>query len=132
MCHTQAIYMMANQISLLGLASNQPFALLQGASYPQSPPIQIKCGTEGEKSPYNPVILAFNDTNDILSWRIPADEPRRFRYVNVEVQNKHWRWFGLYEDAGAAHSGYFVNFDQVWAAVACGINAQGKIPNCLK
>lgn len=78
-------------------------------------------------------IVAFTDTNDILSWPIPAAYVGGYecapllRIVNVYVQNTT-RWFGLAANPGDAHGGYFTNPD-VWQLIRCGA-AEGKLRTC--
>jgi hypothetical protein len=78
-------------------------------------------------------IVAFSDTDDILSWPIPAWYmggqicAPKLRIVNAYVHNTT-RWFGLVANPGAAHSGYFTNPD-VWNLMRCGAK-EGKLRPC--
>jgi hypothetical protein len=153
-CQMPAVYMMANQFSLLGLASagtvaniiadspiNQRIsdvrAFLPGLSGSDASPsakatiTPIACGENGARDSVpqgsKPAFVAFTDPNDLLSWPIRRDmDISNFNFFNVYVSNKNWRWFGLYEDAATAHSGYFDN-DEVARLIACGVQ-DGRIP----
>jgi len=82
-------------------------------------------------------LIAFNDTNDLLTWHIPAwyvDDtgPRpgdchpHVHLVNVFVRNTA-RWLVL-ESPAPAHENYFTRAE-VWRTIACGA-ADGVVPMC--
>jgi hypothetical protein len=147
-CQMPVVYMMANQFSLLGLASagtvaniiaddpksesvSEVRAFLPGltdddASIKAKNKIDpIKCSSNGAHdvvpSGSKPTFVAFTDPNDLLSWSIRSDmDTGNFEFFNVFVDNRRWHWLGLYEDAASAHSGYFNNKD-VGRLIACGV-----------
>jgi hypothetical protein len=166
MRNTPVIYMMANQLPLLGLANADPYATsreppygyaIEGNGTPNSPILDLaikdatKAATDFDSkinSCKNPMralanqkkklmgsamnapvlnIVAFSDTNDLLSWAIPEwyvrtesenESDLEIKVTNVFVQNGV-HWFHLFEDPGSAHSGYFRNQD-VWDVIRCG------------
>jgi hypothetical protein len=138
---TSAIYMMANQLPMLGLAR------IKSASLVANPvgPLGDTAGTatqqdisglaELEKIHHELLkkkktvipsiqITAFHDTNDLLTWPLPSwyassslEGPVNF--TNVFVDNARWHWLGVFEHPGDAHSGYFHNH-QVWCVIGRG------------
>jgi hypothetical protein len=172
--NTPAIYMMANQLALLGLAdvprdarsqdSSQPFfaaPLFQLSAVNGSPPSTSAAAPKSSPSALNvrndafalgearaqaakgagktvPALklVAFNDTNDLLTWQIPswyanqgkgdANDRTKVELVNVFVQNDtHWL---VLEMPAQAHSNYFVN-PEVWKVIACGAK-RGELTAC--
>lgn len=164
--NSPVVYMMANQVPLIGLAriparvqpqpagDGQPAAGTSGVV--GTPPDE--CGglrqfarakqeqqaQQAQKSQQSKAgassaldIVAFNDTDDVLSWALPkwyvrelpaAGEQRlHIKAVNVYVQNAT-RWFGAYENPGKAHIGYFAN-PEVWRVITCGAR-EGKLLRC--
>jgi hypothetical protein len=155
--NSPVIYMMANQIPLLGLATipaqaqpqpagggqpagtagaiGQPFERCGGlrrfASEKAAQQAQASSDAAAQLD-----IVAFSDTDDVLSWGLPKwyvrelPEPGgqwlNIHAVNVYVQNAT-RWFGAYENPGVAHVGYFDN-PQVWRVVACGARDGKALP----
>jgi hypothetical protein len=79
-------------------------------------------------------IVAFSDSNDLLSWGIPkwyqqkadADDPG-VDFTNVYVTNST-HWFGVLEEPSAAHSNYLTSED-VWRVIHCGAD-QGHARSC--
>jgi hypothetical protein len=173
LAQTPAVYLMANQLSLIGLANvdtdarsaNGPIPYLEFNAqnapidkYPLSG-IDILHGrhrdvlsslaaarteaigkfrpNEGRLTPVpNLNIIAFNDTNDLLTWHIPSwygnanaivsDANPGVRVVNVFVRNS----FPLLiiESPAAAHDNYFVN-KSVRAIIVCGA-VNGLLSEC--
>ena len=79
--------------------------------------------------------MAFNDTNDLLTWHITqpyrtarrqGDEARvSVEFANVFVQNDvHWLVF----ETPRTHNDYFKRFD-VWQTILCGAE-QGHVLSC--
>ena len=88
-------------------------------------------------------IISFNDTNDLLTWHVPAWYGNTEKNAdgsnstscqpladieNVFVRNT-WLLPILLENPVKAHNGYFGNLD-VWQAIACGAS-RGSVNNCL-
>lgn len=94
------------------------FAAKRAADDPNLPPLKI---------------VAFSDTDDLLSWPIPPWYMEKQKcapkldIVNVYVQNAT-RWFGLFSNPGTAHGGYFQN-NQVWELMRCG-GKGAKLERC--
>ncbi len=144
---TSAVYMMANQISYLGLAyipedavsgaGPVPMLALGQASGQQAAQqharnlIEVFGRAVADaratfNRPSKPLrIIAFNDTNDLLTWHMPRwYSSDRVALSNVFVQNApHWI---VFEDPIAAHDDYF-NSD-VWKVISCG--EHGKRLQC--
>ncbi|BDC46035.1 hypothetical protein PTKU15_93320 [Paraburkholderia terrae] len=163
LANTPVIYMMANQLTFLGMAnitaqdtsdtaSRKPAAVGdvhefssvdgdQPAGADQKPKcMNVICllalakaesvGAPGLKSApaVSPIldVIAFSDTDDLLSWTIPEEYEREpMRIVNVYVQNAaHWL---VIEDPVAAHGGYFKS-SAVWRVIRCGAHARKMNP----
>jgi hypothetical protein len=134
-CKIGAVYMMANQLSLVGLAGGGTVAdaiaddpLTQSEDFARKilsderavAPPRLKCVPK-------PMILAFMDTNDLLSWGIrPGMDHSSFDFLTVYVNNSWWHW--LYADAEAAHEDYFKNA-QIGRLIACG-STHGELASC--
>jgi hypothetical protein len=80
-------------------------------------------------------VIAFNDTNDLLTWHIPkwyakGDDAceAKLALTNVFVRNTV-PWL-IAEPPLAAHTNYFRN-DAVWQAIVCGATA-GKLLDCKR
>lgn len=77
-------------------------------------------------------VVAFNDTNDLLTWHIPRwyskdeDCDASLELTNVFVRNA-FPWI-IAESPTTAHSGYFRNPD-VWQAIVCGAEG-GRLLDC--
>jgi hypothetical protein len=177
--NTPAFYMMANQLSLLGLAnvpvrtrSNEapephfvasdsaPDSALKSKVAPElaaqasmtatlasaaecpNPLVaiaKVKQLTRGMKGAADgtPTLrfVAFNDTNDLLTWHIPEwyatgrDNCRPpVELSNVFVRNAFpWLVIELPNDA---HQNYFVN-PKVWQAIRCGAK-DGAVLDCMR
>jgi hypothetical protein len=173
--NTPAFYMMANQLSLLGLA-NVP---VRARSDEEPKPLFVKPGLGSKESPGlaaeasltaaladaaecpNPMtaiakvrqaaqaskgigpasgaatlrFVAFNDTNDLLTWHIPEwyatgrDNCRPpVELSNVFVRNA-FPWLVI-ERPDDAHGNYFVN-GKVWQAIRCGAK-DGTLLDCAR
>ncbi|MGN6667311.1 MAG: hypothetical protein ACTHKH_10155 [Trinickia sp.] len=158
--NSPVVYMMANQLPLIGLARMPPRVQPQPAGEGQpsagtsgvvgTPPgecgglRQFARARQTQQARQLPTgasstldIVAFNDTDDVLSWGLPkwyvrklpavGEQRLNIQAVNVYVQNAT-RWFGAYEDTGKAHIGYFTN-PQVWQIIKCGAR-HGKPLSC--
>lgn len=183
MTETGAAYMMANQLTMLGLAYEDgthtssegpiPYELimqskalakvLEGAAplntAPSAPPplpaptnapktavktaavefatMRLQFATDRGEAVDPLTVVAFSDTNDLLSWAVPKwyqgekDEPGKAGYAvdftNAFVQTAT-RWLGVFENPGKAHEGYFTSAD-VWQVIRCGA-IDGKMKTC--
>ncbi|WP_265655458.1 hypothetical protein [Verminephrobacter aporrectodeae] len=175
--NTPAFYMMANQLSLLGLA-NVPVrarsdeepkplfvrpdrTLMSHASGDLAAAASVTTALAVAAECPNPVsafakvkqlaqaskglgpasgaatlrIVAFNDTNDLLTWHIPEwyvtgrDNCRPpVELSNVFVRNA-FPWLVI-ELPNEAHGNYFVN-GKVWQAIRCGAS-DGALLECLR
>jgi hypothetical protein len=173
MAATRSVYMMANQLPMLGLAyedgshtsGEDPSPELQvmraaslydlknRAAHPTPDksattrnenvsvaPVKfgkIRQATAAklQMTPSTLTVVAFSDTNDLLSWGIPKWYQRKMgpeesgvEFTNVYVANST-HWLGVIEDPAAAHSNYLTS-TAVWNVMHCGANA-GK-PNTCK
>lgn len=68
-------------------------------------------------------IVAFSDTDDLLTWALPPPyaDPSVYLsmdFTNVFVQNST-RWIGIFENPAAAHGGYFTS-KSVRRVIVCG------------
>jgi len=163
LANTSVVYMMANQLPLLGLSNVPanmkssspaiPFRSVKPLSGLNSEDLLNNAGTtntEGHTLDVADVkcddmlcafadeskkagrqeqldIVAFNDTNDILSWPVPSwyrqnekigANALKITVTNVFVKNST-HWLGLFEWPLTAHSGYFEN-PQVLQTIICG------------
>jgi hypothetical protein len=129
----QMIYLMANQIPLLDIASPIPpvpdaDARVEGAPQDSSlghmigmihrartalPPDRLAAMDA-------PTVVAFTDPNDLLSYRlIPSVlDVSRARLINV-IESNETTWFGFLERPDTAHCGY------PWNRTVIGLIAQG-------
>ena len=134
-CKSGAVYMMANQLSMLKLATkgtlvdtiaNDPqtwymeYARRILGKTPAQPLAPLSCFPK-------PLFVAFMDTNDPLSWPIhPSMSYANFDFLTAYVRNTWWRWgFAAPEKA---HSGYFEN-PEIGRLIACGTKG-GRLRNC--
>jgi hypothetical protein len=157
---TPAIYMMANQLSLIGLANISPDllstdqpgpaftddALTRSVSdkHPNDLAVIAKIRADAiradairadairadarstAKEPKEALnIIAFNDTNDLLTWQLPPwyaangnEQSPDVKMVNVFGRNAA-RWFWMFEWPQSAHSDYFTK-SYVWDLIRCG------------
>jgi hypothetical protein len=173
--NTPAFYMMANQVSLLGLSDVPktarssdgmvPYALyidlsgalpkdlgvLPAASKPgpsRADPSRVfgdvfselaaarkAAAAQTLKALPKLQIVAFNDTNDLLTWHIPpwygvssTQSETGVEFVNVFVQNTPK--LIVIENPGPAHDNYFKKKD-VWEVISCGAES-GAVRPCPK
>ena len=156
---TAGFYMMANQLTMLGTANvpvNAPFNqqhpyIVHGSPQPQdtaagdssldqadsfvrllkirdlSPRIQSASPTLA--------IVSFDDTNDLLTWHVPAwyvtalgEHAYGIQVADAFVKNAtHILW--SFEWPPSAHGGYFTDRD-VWEVMVCGAD-RGTANKCL-
>ena len=147
--HTPAIYMMANQISLMGVTDVPPSARSNAGPQPFS-----RTRAQARSVRTNDVdacanivsalatarsvevsrlrmaaptlqLVAFNDTNDLLTWHVPkwyandGDDACRPDVHLANVFVRNAAPLVLLELPLQAHVGYFSNRD-VWRVIACG------------
>lgn len=143
---TIGIYMMANQLSFMGLTDIpigapmtklKPYLLssvdrsARGGpmrdTYPLLTLLSERAAgsvTGRKKIPLN--IISFNDTNDLLTWQIPAwyegatstNGADVVHISDVFLKNApHWFW--LWEWPTTAHAGY-LSSPRVWQVIKCG------------
>jgi len=155
---TKVIYMLANQIPLIGIAnldpktsSTEPQESLQLLKtrdkrenqyvVPQEPFVNfLNRETQNSFSaqPKDISVVAFSDPNDILSWGIPwwyeKDVNDRITRSSTKVHftnvfiRNGTHYFGLLEMPTSAHQGYVKN-REVWHVILCGAK-NGKVLNC--
>jgi len=98
------LYFLANQVPLLEIAR------IEQASAPADGPIQDTLGEwarlSAQRAGEAEQIVAFSDPGDILTYRVPCIA--NASVTNIAVHNA-FRWFGLFENPGPAHTGYFTN-----------------------
>ena len=124
----QMIFLMANQIPLLDIASPMPpppgvDAVEENAQPPSSLSEMIAMvhmgrmamapgtGTEkGTAAMPAPTVVAFTDPNDLLSYRLlpPVTDLAHARLINIIGSNAA-TWLGFLERPDIAHCGYFLN-----------------------
>ncbi|MFL9867863.1 hypothetical protein PQR67_27120 [Paraburkholderia fungorum] len=150
LANTPVIYMMANQLTFLGMANitaqdtsktatHKPAVGVGGqpaAAADQGPCTDVICLLASAKAESVPAatlksvpaaspkldVVAFSDTDDLLSWSIPPEYERDpLQFVNVYVRNA--TRFLVVENPVSAHGGYFTS-KAVWDVIRCG--AQGS------
>ena len=129
----QMIYLMANQIPLLDIASPLPTQLEADAQEGGAPHssslghmIGVMHGARTAMPPERlaamatPTVVAFTDPNDLLSYRlIPSVlDVARARLINV-IGSNETTWFGFLERPDTAHCGY------TWNRTVIGLIARG-------
>ena len=129
----QMIYLMANQIPLLDIASPLPTQLeadAQEGGAPHSSSLGHMIGvmhgartampSERLAAMATPTVVAFTDPNDLLSYRlIPSVlDVARARLINV-IGSNETTWFGFLERPDTAHCGY------TWNRTVIGLIARG-------
>jgi hypothetical protein len=150
LANTGAFYMMANQLSLLGLANVPPETRSDNGPRPFVAP-NVHCSNvvasiadarlrvatpQSLAATARLQIVAFNDTNDLLTWHVPKWYARKgssdpdcqpeVDLANVFLQNSaHWL---VFESPAAAHENYFRK-REVWKIISCGANA-GPLQLC--
>jgi len=134
------VYMLANQLPLLDLASPVPAEATSGAAVSAStgvppPPLASSLGrfldvlrkSHGIRAQQQPsaalpplTVVAFTDPNDLLSYRLLPSEldVSQARLINVIGSNVP-TWFGFVERPDYAHCGY------VWNRKVIGLLADG-------
>ncbi|RKF50891.1 hypothetical protein [Paraburkholderia fungorum] len=147
--NTPVIYMMANQLTFLGMANitaqdtsktatrkpavvgvgMQPAAAAAADQGPCTDVICLLALAKAESAPHTTLkenpdtsrkldVVAFSDTNDLLSWSIPPEYERDpLQFVNVYVRNA--TRFLIVENPVSAHGGYFTS-KAVWDVIRCG------------
>ena len=128
----QMIYLMANQIPLLDIASPMPQFEGEGqnADMPHASSLGDMVGAmhqsrmtmvqEHPEAMVTPTVVAFTDPNDLLNYRLLPSvlDISRARLINVIVSNEA-TWFGILERPDTAHCGY------TWNAMVIGLIARG-------
>jgi hypothetical protein len=129
----QMIYLMANQIPLLDIASPLPPSSDpddQERRAPQTSSLSHMVGimyrARGTLRPDSlaaitpPTVVVFSDPNDLLSYRlIPSVlDVSRARLINV-IESNETTWFGYFERPDTAHCGY------PWNPIVIGLIAHG-------
>ena len=112
-----AIYLMANQIPLLDIASPMASASSPMASASSLDMVvgmmhagRMAMAPERVATMAVPTVVAFSDPNDLLSYRLLplAVDVARARLINVITSNAA-TWFGFLERPDMAHCGYTLN-----------------------
>ncbi len=155
---TGGFYMMANQLPMLGLAHipiSAPINYPQPFLYNPQGAGPIPNGRQAfaaqadslvgilrqrknflQKQEHKPslVIVSFNDTNDLLTWHIPAwyanaggGKTYGIQIADVFLKNAP-HLLGLAEWPPSAHGGYITNM-AVWRVIYCGA-ANGHVNSC--
>jgi hypothetical protein len=129
----QMIYLMANQIPLLDIASPLPVRPTPGVreeAGPRSSSLgrmvdmmgEARTGMPPERlaTMTAPTVVAFTDPNDLLSYRLISTmlDVSRARLINVIATNET-TWFGFLERPDSAHCGY------TWNRTVFGLIAHG-------
>jgi hypothetical protein len=119
------VFMVGNQLPMLGLAEQQVDPALAQQASPDSLQRFLSLRRMQQQAPRSGslsklAIVAFTDPNDLLSYRLL---PSRYAapdvlIADVLVSNSS-TWFGLLEDPFAAHLDYLKNKD-VGGLIACG------------
>ncbi|XHS77488.1 hypothetical protein ACFJGW_17450 [Burkholderiaceae bacterium UC74_6] len=128
----------APSFNLLGIEDcNQPFQAIALSRDLHEAAIEVMDARTRRNAPQaNFSIVAFNDTNDLLTWHLPnwyaginqGNCAPSLDIANVFVKNT-WQLPALLEFPTDAHVGYFKN-PAVWQAIACGAEG-GKLKSCL-
>jgi hypothetical protein len=161
---TAGFYMMANQLTMLGIADvptsapfeeMQPYLFTQGlqpaALAPASTSKSQKSAAQTDpliqllklrpkhqanivKDSEKLAIVSFNDTNDLLTWHLPAwyadsggDNSPGIEIADVFVKNAR-HWVDAVEWPPSAHDDYFTD-KRVWGVIFCGAK-NGAVTNC--
>lgn len=106
----QTIYLMANQIPLLDIASPMPPASSLDEMVAMVHTGRMAMPPERAAAMAMPTVVAFTDPNDLLSYRLlaPAVDLARARLINVIASNAR-TWLGFLERPDIAHCGYTLN-----------------------
>lgn len=124
-----AVYMLANQLPLLDLAEQNVDAA--GAMAPSGALQRLLKRLQAQGLRMSTLgairLVAFNDPNDLLSYRLLQSRvraPGRVEVADVLVSNRS-TWLGLFEWPPSAHTDYEFNGD-VLALIACGYLRSGS------
>jgi hypothetical protein len=138
----QMIYLMANQIPLLDIASpmppppdteasveDMPHASTLGHMIGMMHHARTEMPADRVASIIDPTVVAFTDPNDLLSYRlIPSVlDVSRARLINV-IGSNSTTWFGFLERPDTAHCGYTWN-ETVIGLIAKGHKVGEKLPD---
>jgi hypothetical protein len=106
----QTIYLMANQIPLLDIASPMPPASSLDEMIGMMHAGRMAMAPERVAAMAAPTVVAFTDPNDLLSYRLlpPVVELAHARLINVIVSNAA-TWLRFLERPDIAHCGYILN-----------------------
>jgi hypothetical protein len=106
----QTIYLMANQIPLLDIASPMPPASSLDEMVGMMHAGRMAMAAERATTMAMPTVVAFTDPNDLLSYRLlpPVVDLARARLINVIVSNAA-TWLQFLERPDLAHCGYTLN-----------------------
>ena len=106
----QTIYLMANQIPLLDIASPMPPASSLDEMVDMMHTGRMAMAKDRGVAMAMPTVVAFTDPNDLLSYRLlpPEVDLARARLINVIASNAT-TWFGFLERPDIAHCGYTLN-----------------------
>lgn len=130
----RSVYMMANQITFLGLSSIEDEHSLTDRTDSFQKVINIRT-PEGVRVQTPLHIVAFTDPNDMLSYPLPDGYCARFssnlnvRCTNVLISNNKASIFGQFANPITAHTGYDAN-PEVISLIACGSNKE-KSRRCI-
>jgi hypothetical protein len=149
---TDYIYMMANQIALLDLTRFHGYPRQLGGSPPEEVRHRFaKCWTRAklksqmllkansdQQAPRADAeqVVAFNDPNDILSWRVerrnlgfPRSDWPSVKLTNVYLSNDEFSIPSLFSEPTTAHNGYLDN-QTVIEMMVCGMT-NSAVNTCL-
>jgi hypothetical protein len=106
----QTIYLMANQIPLLDIASPMPPASSLDEMVGMMHAGRMAMAAEHATTMAMPTVVAFTDPNDLLSYRLlpPVVDLASARLINVIVSNAT-TWLRFLERPDIAHCGYTLN-----------------------
>ena len=106
----QTIYLMANQIPLLDIASPMPPASSLDEMIGMMHTGRMAMAPERAAAMAAPTVVAFTDPNDLLSYRLlpPVVDLASARLINVIVSNAA-TWLRFLERPDIAHCGYILN-----------------------
>lgn len=128
----RSVYMMANQISFLELASASSKKLLeQNRKNSMQEFIRVRAGLVRDKSMADVYIVAFTDPDDMLSYPLPQAYCKsesgdvQIHCVNVFINNNLKSLFGQISNPVTAHTGYKRN-TRVIAMISCGSNHKAE------
>ena len=98
--NVQTIYMMANQLALIELGTEEP------------PRYSWKRLFEEDCLPENLTVVAFSDPNDLLTFPVGAiinQYSNRIRVIDIAVNNNSTSLLGIFNNPFKAHTKYFKN-----------------------